>query len=46
MTEFRHPEELDEEDDDGDVAVEDAPNGVPEVPKMPSELTNGTATSG
>ena len=38
-----HPEELDDEDDDGDVQLEDAPNGVPDVPRLPA---NGTGVSG
>lgn len=37
---FRHPEIVDEEDDDnnndGDENMEDAPNGVPPVPKVPN----------
>ncbi|RPB12435.1 hypothetical protein P167DRAFT_522897 [Morchella conica CCBAS932] len=37
-----HPEELDEEDDDGDVAVKDASNGMSETSNAPSPgLANG-----
>jgi len=39
----RHPEELDEEDDDGDVQLGDAPNGVPHAPLVPVGLANGTS---
>ncbi|CAZ81206.1 unnamed protein product [Tuber melanosporum] len=38
-----HPEELDEEDDDGDVQLGDAPNGVPHAPMVPVGLANGTS---
>ena len=36
----RHPESAlaDDEDDDGDVELKDAPNGVPPLPTLP---TNG-----
>lgn len=37
-----HPEDLDDEDDDGDTELKDAPNGVPPVPDM---STNGEISS-
>ncbi len=39
----RHPEYIpdDDEDDDGDVNLDDAPNGAPEVPTIPREYVNG-----
>lgn len=39
---YRHPEDLDDEDDDGDTELKDAPNGVPPVPDM---STNGEISS-
>ncbi|KAF8460661.1 hypothetical protein BDZ91DRAFT_417101 [Kalaharituber pfeilii] len=42
-----HPEDLldDDEDEDGDVQLSDAPNGVPPVPAIPEKIVNGETSS-